>query len=61
MMIFPAGEWICFIENHGRQTSPIVSDWCMLSDTLFEGVTPILEHGNGDPGIRRDLQYIAPL
>lgn len=46
---YPVGEWVCSIENRGDENSPIVSEWSILTDTVFEGVSPVIRHGNGDP------------
>ena len=43
---YPVVEWVMYIRNDGAENSPIVTDWRI--DPTFEGISPRLQHGNGD-------------
>ena len=43
---YPVVEWVMFVKNDGESDSPILTDWRI--DTVFEGASPRLQHGNGD-------------
>ncbi len=44
---FPVVEWVAWLENRGDQPSPLIEDLLAL-DLDFSGVSPVLDHSNGD-------------